>query len=387
MKACARPDGADGRRRRRGADVVAAALVAAVAAMACTASPSTPSSSPAGSIAPRDITFATVDAAMNDRIVANGLPGAGLLVVRGDRELHHAVYGSFDDDTVVAIASASKWLTSATIMTLVDEGKVHLDDPIGTYLPSWDATRAPDKIGVTLRRLLSHQAGVPSSAACVGDPSMTLGDCADEIAGGPLDDDPGTAFHYGNAGYTVAARVAEVVGGAPIESLFQERIATPIGMTHTSFVTGKTPRADGAGANPVPAASARSTLRDFGRFVAMMWRKGTTEDGRRLLSEASVDEIERDQVSGLDTADDFAVKITGFGTYGLGVWRDRAGPGDVTQMVSGSGSGGFYPWIDRERRAYGVLLIDDAANSAGDAVRASTHLVHDLVLPAIDNQH
>ena len=58
-------------------------------------------------------------------------------------------------------------------------------------------------------------------------------------------------------------------------------------MTHTSFVT------DSPGANPVPAASARSTLHDFGRFVAMMARKGTTEDGRQVLRAASVDEIER----------------------------------------------------------------------------------------------
>jgi len=112
---------------------------------------------------------------------------------------------------------------------------------------------------------------------------------------------------------------------------------------------------------------------------------GVTPDGARVLQASSVAEIERDQVKGLDTRDDFAVQITGFGTYGLGTWRDRADANDVTQMISGSGSVGFYPWIDLQRHAYGILLVNDTEGGDGRAVRSSTHIVHDLILPAIDN--
>jgi hypothetical protein len=135
----------------------------------------------------------------------------------------------------------------------------------------------------------------------------------------------------------------------------------------------------------MPAASGVSNMDDFARFVAMMAAGGVTPDGRRVLRAESVAEIERNQVAGLDTSADFAVQITTFGTYGLGVWRDRSAPDGTTQMISGSGSVGFYPWIDRERGAYGILLVDDEGGGNGHAVRASTAIVHDLVLPAIDN--
>src|SRR5207237_5562328 len=139
-----------------------------------------------------------------ERVRSNHLPGAAVIVVRDDVELHRAYYGSFDGSTVVAIASTSKWLTSATLLTLVDDGALHLDDPVGTYLPAWNRDHAPDKAAITVRQLLSHQAGLPGSAACLGDASLSLDDCAPELAGLPLVAAPGTAFHSGNAGATRA---------------------------------------------------------------------------------------------------------------------------------------------------------------------------------------
>jgi CubicO group peptidase (beta-lactamase class C family) len=367
--------------RRLGVVAVAApvALVALAVAVGCSRSDNRGApGSATGTTIPKDrVGWRDVDDAMAERLRADDLPGAVDLVVRDGKVLHDASYGSYDRRTVVPIASASKWLTSAVIMTLVEEGKLSLDAPVATYLPEW----AGDKQGVTLRRLLSHQAGVPGSAPCLGDPDMTLRECASSIADTKLEYAPGTEFRYGNAGYSVAAAVAEVAGGASFTRLFADRIATPLGMTATSF-SGRDGRTD---ANPVPAAGATSTMDDYARFVAMMANDGVAPDGRRVLQASSVAEIERDQVKGLDTHDDFAVQITGFGTYGLGTWRDRADAADTTQMVSGSGSVGFYPWIDRERHAYGVLLVNDSAGGSGRAVRSSTRIVHDLILPATDN--
>ncbi len=326
---------------------------------------------------PRDkIAWTDVDAAIAQRVASDDLPGAVDLTVRDGKVLHDKAYGSYNHQTVVPIASASKWLTSAVIMTLVEEGTLALDAPVSTYLPEWSG----DKDGVTVRRLLSHRAGVAGSSPCLGDPDLTLRECAASMAQGKLDHEPGAEFHYGNAGYSVAAAAAEVAGGADFATLFATRIATPVGMTSTSFSAGSSPDR-----NPVPAAGATSTMEDYSRFVAMMAGDGVAPNGTRVLQASSVTEIERDQVQGLDTHDDFAVQITGFGTYGLGTWRDRADGNDTTQMVSGSGSVGFYPWIDRERHAYGVLLVNDAAGGSGRAVRSSTRIVHDLILPAIDN--
>ena len=101
-------------------------------------------------------------------------------------------------------------------------------------------------------------------------------------------------------------------------------------------------------------------------------------DGHVVLQPASVAEIERDQVTGLDTSDDDAVRITGIPTYGLGVWRDVVGPDDEIQVVSGSGALGFYPWIDRVHGTYGIVAVDDERNGAERAVPASQRLARML---------
>ncbi len=387
-----RPDHPSVRNGRVRTRLAAVLLVPAVSVAvltlgaACTSSArddvAAPATTGAGTSTPIDrISFTDVDVALTDRIAADDLPGAADLVVRTGTVVHRQTYGAYRSDTVVPIASASKWLTTAVIMTLVDEGKVALDDPVGRYLPSWSAAQSPDKATITLRQLLSHRAGLPSSDNCLGDPTITLGQCADEIARVRLQSAPGAEFHYGNAGYTVAARVAEVVGGADIEALLQARIARPLGLIHTSL----SPPERGPTRNPIPAASGVSTLDDYGAFVAMMLGRGVAADGRRVLSEGAVAEIEKNQVEGLDTHDDPAVQITGVATYGLGLWRDRSDPKGTAVMVSGSGSVGFYPWLDRERQAYGVLVVNDGAGSTGRAVRESARIVHELILPATDH--
>ena len=131
-------------------------------------------------------------------------------------------------------------------------------------------------------------------------------------------------------------------------------------MSHTRFDGIARPHTR----NPAPAASARSSVRDYERFLRMLAHDGAV-DGHVVLQPGSVAEIERDQVAGLDTSDDAAVQITGIPTYGLGVWRDVVGPDDEIQVVSGSGALGFYPWIDRVHGTYGIVAVDDERNGAG----------------------
>lgn len=190
----------------------------------------------------------------------------------------------------------------------------------------------------------------------------------------PLVDAPGARFAYGNTSYQVAARVGEVVGGLPFQELFFQRIATPLGLTDTRFDGGRPT------ANPAPAASGSSTATDYGRFLRMLANDGEL-DGRRVLSPASVAELQRDQVGGLDTSKDPAVQITGVPTYGLGLWRDRVDDQDRAVVVSGSGSLGFYPWLDHEHGTYGIVAVADEAHGDGRAVRAS-HRICDLALAA-----
>ena len=108
-----------------------------------------------------------------------------------------------------------------------------------------------------------------------------------------------------------------------------------------------------------------------------MLADGGVIDGRRVLSKASVREMQKDQVVGLDTHGDDAVRTTGIPTYGLGLWRDVVTADDTAVIVSGSGAYGFYPWIDRAHHAYGVLEVYDRRGST-QAVPDSQEIVHQV---------
>jgi CubicO group peptidase (beta-lactamase class C family) len=313
--------------------------------------------------------FAPADAALRARVADDGLTGGVLLVARDDTTLHRLSVGRMTARTVIPIASASKWLTSATLMTFVDAGTLALDDRVSRYLPGFDGAKA----GITVRQLLSHRSGLPS-AACEGDPGTTLARCVREIARG---DDPtsrpGSEFHYGGVGFAIAGRLIERLSGTSFEAAFEDRLARPLGMLHTRFDGVTRPH----NRNPAPAASARSTVADYARFLAMLAHDGTV-DGRTVLQPESVAEIERDQVAGLDTTDDGAVQITGIPTYGLGVWRDVVDTDDRIEVVSGSGALGFYPWIDRVHGTYGIVAVDDELNGPEHAVPASQRIARML---------
>lgn len=290
---------------------------------------------------------------MSARVSADGLDGAGLLVVANGNEYRNTTYGGYSNETVIPIASASKWLTAATMMTLVDEGKVSLEDPVSKYLPEFTGETGT----ATIRQLLSHTSGIAQSS-CIWEERQTLEQCVGSVAAQKPAYEPGTKFSYGNTSFSVAGRVIEVVTGQSFEKAFETRIATPLGMTHTRFDGNYYPTEY----NPVPAASAESTLYDYGRFVEMLFNRGQI-DGTRVLSEHAVLEMETDSVSGLNTSGDSAVRTTGIPTYGLGTWRDVTTTDDVGVITSGNGAYGFYPWIDRSRNGYGIVFVFDQRGS------------------------
>lgn len=291
--------------------------------------------------------FQRVDAAMQRR--ARGHGGGATVVTHDQTVLFRRGYGGVRTRTVLPIASASKWLTSATLMTLVDEGRLTLDDPVSRFLPTFTG----EKGAVTIRSLLSHTSGLADSV-CVGDETTTLRACVDETAASPEPLSATRSFHYSAVGYAVAGRIIEVVTGESFERAFEDRIAKPVGMSVTRF--DRAGRATNQ--NPDPSASAVSSVDDYARFLDMVLHLGTAGT-RRVLTPGSVSEIERDQVRGFDTSQDAAVAITRIHTYGLGVWRDVADPSDGTLVASGNGGLGFYPWIDRAHSTYGIVGVAD----------------------------
>lgn len=313
--------------------------------VASTEAPSTTTVPPSTSTSALPVdAFAAADVAMRSRVASAGLSGGVLRVVRNGVVVHDLQIGSVGGSTPLSVASSTKWLTAATLMTFVDDGSVTLDDPVARWLPEF----ATDTVPITVRQLLVHTSGV-RDRACLwsGGP---LDDCVQQIAGGARQFAAGSAYSYGNADFHVIGRLIEELAGSDFATAVRTRITGPLGMDATTWPGA--PR--GAG----PAAGVRTTVDDYMRFLAMIAGRGAV-DGRRVLSEAAVATVISDQLGGYDTSGDFAVGITRIPRYGLGCWPDVVGPGGETIVVSGNGGKGFYPWVDLSTNSYGVVGVQD----------------------------
>jgi len=331
------------------------------------------------------VPFSRVDDLLSRRVTSAGLEGAVLLVNQDGSTLHRAELGTVTADTVLPIGEAGRWLTAATVLSLVDAGLLGLDDPAGRYLPQL----APAQHDITVRQLLAHTSGLPDTVDCTAapaGPAVPIGaeagtPCDDAVSRATLTSRPGEEFRVSDAGYHVLARLAETIDGRAWPDVFRARIAEPLGLTTTRFTSP-------TGAEPgttLLGSDAESSANDYGRFLAMILAGGSV-DGTRVLSTASVDAMERDQTVRLDTHDEPWVGYTGVPTFGLGVWRDRLRGDDTAAMVSSPGRFGFYPWSDGPRGAWGVLALVDPTLPPGEPVRASATLVQGLIPPATDTE-
>ena len=321
-----------------------------------------------------------------------GLPGASLLVVQHGQLVEQEAWMEYNLDTTVLIASGSKWLSAATIMTLVDDGTIELDMPISTYVPE---LVGPNVRGITFRQLLSFTSGLADDdrIPCSGDLTYSLQGCAAEFIKAGVVHPPGATFRYGGQHLLVAAAIAEIVTGVPFAELFQQRIARPLGMTSTVFTEVGDPRS-AAVDFPSPAGSARSTLGDYGRFLEMIYHEGVAPDGTRILQAATIAEMQTNQIADAEYGTAAAFRVADESPYGLGEWLDWTREDGSALVVSSDGAFGFRPWLDKENDLFGVYLIQDidsgyvegdpnAATDDGGTVHTSGNWIFEWVAEAL----
>lgn len=187
----------------------------------------------------------------------NGKPGVIELVVGSEGIRSSSVEGYADIeagrpmamDTLLWMASTGKTITALAFLTLVDEGKVALDDPLADYLPYFrhlyrvEGTGAyppivPVRTPVTMRHLLSHMAGLAWLPGFFQDRELTyisLETQSHVYAAAPLQSEPGTAYSYSNAGFNLIGRVIEVISGQRYEDFVRDRFFAPLGMSDTGY--------------------------------------------------------------------------------------------------------------------------------------------------------
>ena len=274
--------------------------------------------------------------------------GSALILIKNGKVVYKKSIGNVKAGEKIQIASASKWLSAAAILTLVDDGLIALDDPVSKYIKDFKN----EKGIITIRQLLSHTSGLENSEAFFDMKFKTLkkevGYIGEKIR---LTSIPGTEFNYGGISFQVAGRIAEVVTGKNWEDLFYERIAEPCDMRNTDY---------GNSLNPGIAAGAFSTGGDYANFLKMILNKGKFKN-IRVLSENSVSEMLRDQIVDLPIL--FSMykivdKEYEDTQYGLGVWLEVVNPfTDEGIIVSSQGAFGFSPWIDYNLNYIGVLAV------------------------------
>lgn len=169
------------------------------------------------------------------------VPGLSLAVVQDGRVVKQRGYGFADlelkvpvtSDTVFEIGSITKQFVAAAVMTLVEQGRINLDDPASRYLSDLPSAWRE----VTLRQLLTHTSGIPDFEEILGYGAYRTPTTAQQLiavaAAKPIDFPPGAQWHYSNTGYYLLGLVLEQVSGTPYVPLIVQRILDPAGMTRT----------------------------------------------------------------------------------------------------------------------------------------------------------
>lgn len=209
-------------------------------------------------------------------------------------------------DSVFQVASLGKWVAAVGVMTLVEDGLVDLDTPVSRYLTRWQLPESAfDNDGVTVRRLLSHTAGLDDGLGYSGfdDPgevqaledSLTRARDASSGKSGVVrvGHEPGSQWAYSGGGYTLLQLLIEEVSGEPFDAYMERRVFRPLAMNRTTFDHTKASRmglaknfrSDG-GTEPfkhysaLAATSLFTTTADLAKFI----RAHDPQSSRRVLS-------------------------------------------------------------------------------------------------------
>lgn len=281
------------------------------------------------------------------------------------------VNDDYTTTTRASIASCSKWLSAALVMTFVDEGKLSLTDTVGKYLPVLSQN---GKGNITIDECLSHRTGIKEPPLKESLESMrglqSMDEAIEKIAQMPMEGGPGKVFHYSNAGLQIAGAVIEKISGKSFETLFAERIAQPLGMVNTDFGKGKV---------ALPAGGALSTPEDYMRFLVMIMNKGVY-NGKRILSENSISQMEIDRVTKDVTVAYSPAEAGGLG-YGYGEWVwDDAKIGGFSKAVTSPGLFGSLPWVDNEKHYCAFLMTFYLKNDGRNARYKALKEIVDEVL-------
>jgi len=380
--------------------LIVAALVASATALSSQAPSPRATAASKADLSPERV--ARIDRALQRYVDDNRIAGIVALVLRDGQPVYERVVGWSDKeagrkmttDTIFRIASQTKAITSTAVLSLVEEGKLTLNDPVSRVIPQFVKTTVaaggsivPAKRQITIRDLLTHTAGIsygtePAVAAqyeakglgpaagfgwYTADKEEPVCSTMERLASLPFVAQPGEQWVYGY-NTDILGCVVERASGMPLDAFIKSRITEPLRMTDTQFFLPAAQRnrlaavyasgedglikrapdgprgqgnyVDGPRRSFAGGAGLLSTARDYSRFLEMI-RRGGELDGVRILAPRTVKLMSTNQVGTLHSAN-------GLG-FGLGFeTTDRYG-------ANGLDSEGAFGWAG----AYGTIYRID----------------------------
>jgi CubicO group peptidase (beta-lactamase class C family) len=360
-----------------------------------------------------DVGFKAVDEAIEQAIATRQTPGAVLLVGRGDHVVYRKAYGQRASvpraekmklNTIFDLASLTKVIATApSVLILVDEGKLQLDDPVARWIPEFGRE---GKERITIRQLLTHTSGLRGDVD-LAEPWLGYDTAISLAAAETLQAAPGEKFIYSDIGFFLLAEIVARASGQPFERFVADRILKPLRMRDSMFKPPASIRAriaptqlctrygwpcDGPdqillrGIVHDPTARRMGgiaghaglfgTADDVARFAAMILNDGAAPRGRVLSSERI-----REMTSRATPPQMTAVR-------GLGWDIDTnysAPRGEIFPIGSFGHTGwtGTSLWIDPANRVYVVLLTNRVHPNGGGDVRELRSRVGTLVAKAL----
>jgi CubicO group peptidase (beta-lactamase class C family) len=377
-----------------------------------------------------------IDKMIQQAVDSGWIAGATAFIARDSRIVYDKAFGVSDLETgtpmqtnnIFRIASQTKAIVSIAAMTLFEEGKFLLDDPVSKYIPEFanphvlatyndrdtSYTTVPAVGEITIRHLLTHTSGI--DYAGIGSPVMraiyakagiapgfgsntdVIGNEMKDLGRLPLAHQPGERFTYG-LNVDVLGYLVEIWSGLPLDQYLKERIFEPLGMTDTYFYLppekhSRLVKVSGqdASRHAVPlknnyfdyplltdgtyfsgGAGLSSTTKDYAIFLQMLLNKGVY-NGHRILSRRTVDLITCNQIGKLNR---------GKNKFGLGFEIITEEGQSVLGMSEGSFLwGGYFAtdyWADPKERIVGLIFMQQSPMSHGEIHNKFTAMVYQAI--------
>lgn len=326
------------------------------------------------------------------------IPGAAVVVVQGNEIVLAKGFGVRElgkpdpvtPETVFAVGSTTKAMTSLLVATLVDEGKLAWDQPVVQVWPDFKLSDPAVTPQIKIRNLLNMSSGVPRVDLVWSGAELTAEQIMTSLADLPLVTPPGQTYHYNNQIVATGGYIAALAAGGQYGNLqqayadlLQARVFNPIGMSsastsieaiqaqpnhatpHDFTLSGEVvPTHFHGDPDITPAGAVNANALDMARFLMTELGRGVAPDGTRVVSAENLAETWQP-----------AVRVTKTLSYGMGwfiedyqgvqvIWHD----GDVL------GSKAMIAFIPEAN--VGLVVLSNRLISTGFSYSLRYHLLH-----------